>query len=169
MFAKIGFTAGLFCATLGLAGAASAQTFEGTIDGKPQTWHVLTKGNESTVSVSEQGPGMQMVVIQGHAQPSYAVKGTLTINVALMNGQPLAPPDVMYFPGDKMLPSYTSDDSSQIDFSISLTDESPQKAQVKGQYKGKLYLAEKIGQNLDKNKSVEVSVSFDLPALRMKQ
>src|SRR5690554_5264165 len=107
VFAKLGITAGLFCASLGLSGVAVAQTFEGTIDGKPQTWHILTKGNESTVSISEQGPGIQMVVIQGHAEPSYAIKGTLTINVALMNGQPLASPDVMYFPGDKMLPSYT--------------------------------------------------------------
>lgn len=169
MFAKLGITAGLFCASLGLSGVAVAQTFEGTIDGKPQTWHVLTKGNESTVSISEQGPGIQMVVIQGHAEPSYAIKGTLTINVALMNGQPLASPDVMYFPGDKMLPSYTSDADAPGEFSIALKDETSQKVQVQGQYKGRLYLAEKIGQDLNKDKSIDVSVSFDLPALKMKQ
>lgn len=110
-----------------------------------------------------------MVVIQGHAQPNYLVKGTLTINAALNNGKPMAPPDVMFFPESSIMPSYVSVVQSPGEFSIAVKQGGDGKSQVQGQYKGKLFMVAKVGQSPDMNKSIDVSVSFDLPALKMKQ
>ncbi len=168
MLAKHVVSIGFVGALLGLSGAALAQTFNGTVDGQAQTWHVLTKGQQSTASISDDGQGVTMVVIQGHAQPSYVIKGTITINAALKNGEIMGQPDVLYFPQTSMATVYSSVAQQPGQFSIKVENQTQNGAQLVGTYKGKLYRTPGIGQTPDLNDQIEVSVNFDVPALKMK-
>ncbi len=169
MLARHAVSVGFASALLGLSSGVFAQTFNGSVNGEPRTWHVLTQGQQSTVSLSEDGDGVTMVVIQGHAQPSYLIKGTITINAALKNGQLMGEPDVLYFPQTSMASVYSSVAQQPGKFNIKVDNQTPNGAQLVGSYKGNLYRTPGIGQKPDLNDKIEVSVSFDVPALKMKR
>lgn len=169
MLSRHAVSIGIAGALLGLSSVAFAQTFSGSVNGEPQTWHVLSQGQQSTVSVSDDGSGVTMVVVQGHTQPSYTIKGTITINAAVKNGEVMGEPDVLYFPQTSMATVYTSVARQPGQFSLKVQNQTQSGAQVVGSYKGKLYRAPGIGQTPDMSDSIEVSVSFDLPAIKMKR
>lgn len=166
MFVKRALTTGLTAAMLGLPLLAGAQTFEGTLDGKAHTWHVLQQGGASSVTISEVMPGMQAVSIEGYAQPRHAVKGTMSVSVTLLRGKLVTAPEVTYFSESKLLPNYSSVDSQPVKYSFKLEDPSDAGARAVGWVKGKLYRNERIGQDPNMQDSITVDVKFDLRATK---
>lgn len=166
MRVKQWLSVGVASALVGFAGLASAQTFEGTINGQPRSWHVLSQGGDSTVSISQQG-NQQMVVVQGHAEDNYGIKGTLTINAPMQNGQPASAPVVMYFPNATIFPVYVAVAQQPGKFDIKLSDATAQSTKVTGSYQGKLFRQDMHGKAPDMNDSIDIDVKFDLKALNM--
>ncbi len=143
-----------------LAIPTQANTLEGELNGEIRQWHILERGGNSTAYYSSLGAGMQTLTIQGHAENRYAMQGTLSINLTVMNGNLLGDPEVSYFPESRMFPPYSSEDNSVTlqNFSMQQQDNN---IHVSGEVHGNLYRMEGIGQATNYDDKVSINVRFD--------
>ena len=143
-----------------LAFPIHANTLEGELDGETRQWHILERGDNSTAYYSSFGAGMQTLTIQGHAEKRYAMQGTLSINLTVMNGNLLGDPEVSYFPESRMFPSYSSEDSSTTLHNFSMQQQGDN-FHVSGEVRGNLYRMEGIGQDTNYDDTISINVHFD--------
>ena len=148
-----------------LIGAAPtmANTLEGTLNGEQREWTIIeARGGQSTASYSEIAPGMVNISIQGVEGKKYAVKGSLTLSMTLMQGKPVTPPDVAFFPETKMLPNYS--ESKPESWEIKTEPAKDGTMKVRGHYRGTLTRVEAIGQDPKTDDTMKVDVRFDILA-----
>lgn len=143
-----------------LAFPIHANTLEGELDGETRQWHILERGGNSTAYYSSFGAGMQTLTIQGHAENRYAMQGTLSINLTVMNGNLLGDPEVSYFPESRMFPSYSSEDGSATLQNFSMQQQGDH-IHVSGEVLGNLYRMEGIGQDTNYDDTISINVHFD--------
>ena len=143
-----------------LAFPIHAHTLEGELDGETRQWHILERGGNSTAYYSSFGAGMQTLTIQGHAENRYAMQGTLSINLTVMNGNLLGDPEVSYFPESRMFPSYSSEDGSATLQNFSMKQQGDH-IHVSGEVLGNLYRMEGIGQDTNYDDTISINVRFD--------
>ena len=143
-----------------LAISTQANTLEGELNGEIRQWHILESGGNSTANYSSLGAGMQTLTIQGHAENRYAMQGTLSINLTVMNGNLLDDPEVSYFPESRMFPIYSSEDGSTTlqNFTVQQQGEN---IHVSGEVHGNLYRMEGIGQATNYDDTMSITVRFD--------
>lgn len=156
------FLTGLTAAAL-IGSPAFADTIEGSLNGKPQTWHVLNQGGASTANFTELSPGMQTVTLQGHVEEKFATRGTLSIGFTLMNGALLTPPEVSYFHTDRFMPSYGNQDTPP-HWELSVSEIDGNSAHFVGRYQGALNLQGKP--EGDEPQTLELAVDFDVRAIK---
>ena len=155
-------TAFTMAALLGTA-PAMANTLEGTLDGEQRKWTILEgRGGQSSASYNEIAPGMLTISIQGAEGKKFAVKGSLGISMTLMQGTPVGPPEVSYFPEKKMLPNYSASKAESWEFKTAPAGNDTMK--VRGHYRGTLTRVEAIGQDPKADDTMKVDVRFDVLA-----
>lgn len=155
-------TAFSLAALLGTAPAV-ANTLKGTLNGEQREWTIIeARGGQSTASYDEIGPGMVNISIQGVEGKSYAVQGSLTLSMTLMQGKPVMPPEVAFFPEKKMLPNYS--ESQPDDWKLETEPVGDGTMKVRGHYRGTLTRVEAIGQDPKADDTMKVDVRFDVLA-----
>ncbi|SDU19735.1 hypothetical protein [Halopseudomonas salegens] len=143
--------------------AVLADTIEGTLDGEPQTWHVVKQDGASTAGFSELGPGMLNVSLQAHVEKRFATQGTLNISFVLMNGELISPPEASYFHTNRFMPNYGNQDTPK-HWELSVSEVEGDSAHFVGQYQGTLTL--QGTPEGDEPDSLELTVDFDVRAIR---
>jgi len=159
-------TAAAVTAGLLLASPAAADSFQGTLDGKAHTWHILETDGRSTASFSVLPHGTTFT-IQGHADEDrgFSTKGTLAINFTQDDeGQMLSEPEVTFFPSDGLFPNYSSDGSG--DWELNTLDIDGDTASIVGTFHGTLNKVEAPGSDADAEDAIEVELEFDVTARR---
>lgn len=141
----------------------TANTLEGTLNGEQREWTIIeARGGQSTASYSEIAPGMVNISIQGVEGTKYAVKGSLTLSTTLMQGKPVTPPEVSFFPEKTMLPNYSASKAESWEINTEPAGDGTMK--VRGHYRGTLTRVEAIGQDPKSDDTMKVDVRFDILA-----
>ncbi|MFP4155924.1 MAG: hypothetical protein ACOC00_05055 [Halothiobacillaceae bacterium] len=140
--------------------SVGANTIEGQLNGEPRDWHVLQESEASSVNFQEIMPGMISYTIQGHAEPQYAVPGTLSLNFMDMNGS-LGEPEVSFFPNATLMPHYG--ESTTRAWELDVKDNADGSKQLTGHFIGTLIMVDHSSSNPDD--SMEVEVRFEVQAM----
>lgn len=140
---------------------ANANTLQGTLNGEEQSWHILQKDDMSTASYTELSPGMLTVTLQGHSEQRYAVKGTLSVNFTMMNGQMIGNSEVTYFPTKKFMQNYSNQDKPA-HWELEIKQAEGDRMRFTGRYKGTLNYTGKPSDG--QSESMDIDVNFDITA-----
>ncbi|ALS99199.1 hypothetical protein AT746_13655 [Lacimicrobium alkaliphilum] len=144
-----------------IALSANANTLQGSLNGKQQSWHILQRDDMSTASYTELSPGMLTVTLQGHSEQRYAVKGTLSVNFTMMNGQMIGNPEVAYFPTKKFMQNYSNQDKPA-HWELEIKQAKGDHMRFTGRYQGTLNYTGAPSE--DKPESMDIDVHFDITA-----
>lgn len=143
---------------------AGADTLEGSIDGEERQWYILEADGRSTAEFSEHMPGMLGISVQGHAEESFAMRGTIAVSITLIDGEPVGGLEVSYFPEDGMFPMYTS--AGESDWNLDPVEEDGDTAAVSGHFTGTLQRVESMRDEPDPDDTLAVELRFDVTAIR---
>jgi len=160
---KLALVSVVFMLFLGAASLALADELSGTIDGEKKTWEIVEIPNDSLVSYTEMGPGLQTFSIRGVNEERSPIKGGLTIGFIVINGSP-STPSVTYHHTNRMFPHYGNLQGGQLE--IDTLEIEGDTARIVGSIKGQLQYLETMNSGSVEGEDIPVNLNFNVEAMK---
>lgn len=143
-----------------------AANIEGTLEGEPREWFILSEGRDSNASYIEVGDQLQ-VTITGFVEPDdWNAHEALSISLNIEDSQLIDAQVVQLIGNTAMPPLYTSEGGS-VTVTLAHFEQQGSQIHVTGHIQGAMALQSDLDALPSQDEGIDINVQFDVDAYRV--
>lgn len=145
---------------------AQAQSIEGTLEGEPREWFILSEGRDSNASFIEVGD-QQQVTISGFIEPdNWNAHEALSISLSIEDNQ-LIDSQVVHLIGNTAMPPLYTSEGGSVTVTLEHFEQQGRQVHVTGHIRGVMALQSDLDVAPSQDEGIDINVQFDVEAYRV--
>ena len=145
---------------------AQADSIEGTLEGEPREWFILSEGRDSNASYIEVGDQLQ-VSITGFIEPeSWDAYEALSISLNVEDSQ-LIDAQVVHLIGNTAMPPLYTSEGGSVTVTLERFEQQGSQVHVAGHIQGVMALQSDLDATPSQDEGIDINVQFDVEAYRV--
>ncbi|MGP8290710.1 hypothetical protein ACT3OH_10670 [Vreelandella zhanjiangensis] len=145
---------------------AQADSIEGTLEGEPREWFILSEGRDSNASYIEVGDQLQ-VSITGFIEPdNWDAYEALSISLNIEDSQ-LIDAQVVHLIGNTAMPPLYTSEGGSVTVTLERFEQQGSQVQVAVHIQGVMALQRDLDAIPSQDEGIDIDVQFDVEAYRV--
>lgn len=145
---------------------SQAASIEGTLEGEPREWFILSEGRDSNASYIEVGDQLQ-VSITGFIEPeNWDAYEALSISLNVEDSQ-LIDAQVVHLIGNTAMPPLYTSEGGSVTVTLERFEQQGSQVHVAGHIQGVMALQSDLDATPSQDEGIDINVQFDVEAYRV--
>lgn len=166
MWKQIGIVASAFWLPFFAHASELAPEIEGTLDGEPHEWFILSQGNDSNASFVELGDEVRIDITGFIDDENWDAKDAISISLTLLEDE-LVEADVIYLIGHSPMPPLYTSENAKVTVSLTHYERDSQTVQVAGRVQGEMALQVQLDAPPSLEEGIDIDVMFEVQAQKV--